>query len=122
MTERVLFETSGNKVVLVRLTPKSLEHSNMDSHLLPPHHPGLRLVFGSMTFADQVDEENAIKQLEAFFSFHPADQYVEVDTAYMYAGTKTEQMLGKILTDDQKSRMRIATKGTSYIGLWHSEH
>lgn len=93
----------------------------MDSHLLLPHHPGLRLVFGSMTFADQVDEENAIKQLETFFSFHPADQYVEVDTAYMYAGTKTEQMLGKILTDDQRSRMRIATKGTLCVVIPHSE-
>lgn len=91
----------------------------MDSNLSLPHHPGLRLVFGSMTFADQVDEESAIKQLETFFSFHPSDQYVELDTAYMYANTKTEQMLGKILTDEQRLRMRIATKGTLYAYHWY---
>jgi aflatoxin B1 aldehyde reductase len=63
-----------------------------------------------MTFAGQVDEESAKAQLETFFSFHPEDQYVELDTAFMYCETKTEQMLGEILTEEQRCRMVIATK------------
>jgi aryl-alcohol dehydrogenase-like predicted oxidoreductase len=66
-----------------------------------------------MTFAGQVDEAGAISQLETFFAFHPETHYVELDTAFMYSDTKTEQMLGKILTDDQRKRMRIATKGAN---------
>jgi len=77
---------------------------------LPPNH-GVRLIFGTMTFAGQVDEGSAIEQLETFFGWHPAASYVELDTAFMYEDTKTEQMLGRILTEEQKSRMRIATKG-----------
>ena len=75
-----------------------------------PHHAGVRLVFGTMTFAGQVDETAATAQLETFFAFHPEAQYVELDTAFMYSDTKTEEMLGKILTNEQRQRMRIATK------------
>lgn len=77
---------------------------------LPPNH-GVRLIFGTMTFAGQVDEKSAVEQLETFFAWHPQESYVELDTAFMYEDTKTEQMLGRILTEEQKSRMRIATKG-----------
>lgn len=79
--------------------------------LLEPHHRGLRLVFGTMTLAGQVDETGAIELLKTFFDFHPEGSYPELDTAFMYCETKTEQMLGKVLTEEQKKRMRIATKG-----------
>ena len=86
-----------------------------------PHHAGVRLVFGTMTFAGQVDETAATAQLETFFAFHPEAQYVELDTAFMYSDTKTEEMLGKILTNEQRQRMRIATKGTYLIQIYAAQ-
>lgn len=83
----------------------------MEITLKVPHYPGVRLVFGSMMFASQVNEKDAIAQLKTFYDFHQSDEYVEIDTAYLYGDTKTEAMLGKILTAEQKSRLRIATKG-----------
>lgn len=72
----------------------------------------MRLVFGTMTLAGQVDEAGATDQLKTFFDFYPEGSCAELDTAFMYEGTKTEQLLGKVLTEEQRKRMRIATKGT----------
>lgn len=85
--------------------------------LQEPHHAGLRLIFGTMTLAGQVDEVGAAEQLKTFFDFHPEGTYAELDTAFMYCETKTEQLLGKVLTEEQKKKMRIATKGTRYMPI-----
>lgn len=101
----------GLSLILDTLPPESMASAPKVTLSVPPNH-GVRLVFGTMTFAGQVDEKSAVEQLETFFAWHPAESYVELDTAFMYEDTRTEQMLGRILTEEEKSRMRIATKGT----------
>lgn len=78
-----------------------------------PVHQGLRLIFGSMTIAGQVDEDDAVDLLNKFFAFYADDKYAEIDTAFMYCETRTEQTLGHVLTAEQRARLRIATKGTA---------
>lgn len=52
----------------------------------------MKIVLGTMTFSDQVDETTATDMLKMF----RATQYREVDTAYVYNKGKTETLLGAL--------------------------
>jgi aryl-alcohol dehydrogenase-like predicted oxidoreductase len=51
-----------------------------------------------MTIGDQLDEEGSKQVLDYFFS----QGHHQLDTAILYAGGKTEIVLGKILSSKQK--------------------
>lgn len=72
----------------------------------------VRVVLGTMTFSKQTDADDALKQLQYFFdqSNNKISKF-ELDTAYMYEETKTEIMLGNILTPEMRERLIIGTKG-----------
>jgi aryl-alcohol dehydrogenase-like predicted oxidoreductase len=80
----------------------------------PPAGEGVKLIYGTMTLAASVDDAQAIEQLASFFARRTelGDSKVELDTASLYEDGKTELLLGRVLTEDQKSKMYIATKGT----------
>lgn len=70
----------------------------------------VRAVLGTMTFSKQTDADDALKQLQYFFDHNEISTF-ELDTAYMYEETKTEIMLGNILTPEMRKRLVIGTKG-----------
>eukprot|EP00026_Physarum_polycephalum_P013163 Phypoly_transcript_13538.p1 GENE.Phypoly_transcript_13538~~Phypoly_transcript_13538.p1 ORF type:complete len:334 (+),score=39.96 Phypoly_transcript_13538:69-1004(+) len=63
-----------------------------------------------MTIGDQLDDEGSKQVLEYFFS----QGYHQLDTAIMYAGGKTEVVLGKVLSTKQKSDSYIASKVNNF--------
>eukprot|EP01062_Namystynia_karyoxenos_P006216 TRINITY_DN12170_c0_g1_i1.p1 TRINITY_DN12170_c0_g1~~TRINITY_DN12170_c0_g1_i1.p1 ORF type:complete len:358 (+),score=104.20 TRINITY_DN12170_c0_g1_i1:69-1076(+) len=77
---------------------------------------GVTAVLGTMTFgwkqaSAEVDDAAAKAQIEFFVS----KGYCEVDTARMYAGGETENILGRVLKDDSLcSRVKVATKAKPY--------
>ncbi len=64
----------------------------------------MKTILGSMTFADQVDQQGAKQMLNTY----TAAGHNEVDTAYVYCGGKTETLLGEI--KDSLSDCKLATK------------
>jgi len=75
----------------------------------------LRIVFGTMTLGDQVSEANSKELLNYFFNQTKQDTYSELDTALMYSEGKTEQILGRQLTLEQRDRLYIATKANPIV-------
>ena len=66
----------------------------------------MKQILGTMTFGDQVDQTTAETLITAFYS---AGQ-VELDTAHTYCDGRTEEMLGRILTAEDRSSAYIASK------------
>lgn len=71
----------------------------------------VRPVLGTMTFAGQTNKEDALNQINMFYEYCSQFDTVELDTAYLYENTKTEALLGEILTAEHRSKLSIATKG-----------
>jgi aflatoxin B1 aldehyde reductase len=66
----------------------------------------MKLILGTMTFGDQVDQVTAETLIT---SFRHAG-HVELDTAHIYCDGRTEQMLGRILSAADRSSLYIASK------------
>ena len=66
----------------------------------------MKSVLGTMTFGDQVDQTVAASIVSAFRDAG----YNELDTAYMYCGGDTEQLLGELNKEGGLARCEIATK------------
>jgi len=66
----------------------------------------MRQILGTMTFGDQVDQTTAESLITAFAGAGQA----EFDTAHTYCDGRTEEMLGRILTAEDRSSIYIASK------------
>ena len=66
----------------------------------------MKLILGSMTFADQVGRDTAVEMIDRFV----AGGHREIDTAHVYVKGKTETLLGELLGADRRDRLYLATK------------
>ncbi len=66
----------------------------------------IRPILGTMTFGGQVDDGAGREMLNAFASAG----HHELDTAYIYRGGKTEEMLGRLLDPPMRASWSFATK------------
>ncbi len=66
----------------------------------------MKQILGTMTFGDQVDQTTAETMMTSF----TAAGHHELDTAHTYGEGRTEEMLGRILTDETRSQRFIASK------------
>jgi len=66
----------------------------------------MKLILGTMTFGDQVDQPTAETLLTSF----TAAGNDELDTAHTYCGGRTETMLGRMLTPALRENLYIASK------------
>ena len=66
----------------------------------------MNIILGSMTFADQVNQHDALAMINAFKSAG----FNEIDTAYVYVNGKTENLLGELQQKSQLDNCRLATK------------
>jgi len=66
-----------------------------------------------MLFGGQVNEEDSNKMLSFFFE---SDPYFELDTAYVYQDGRSEEIMGRSLTAQQREKMYIATKVNPNVG------
>jgi len=73
----------------------------------------MKIILGTMTFGDQVDQESA-RDLIAQFD---AAGNRELDTAYAYCEGKTEKMLGRLLPGQTSSNLYLASK----VNPWNDE-
>nr|XP_039262148.1 aflatoxin B1 aldehyde reductase member 2-like [Styela clava] len=71
----------------------------------------VRTIFGSMEIGRRADMEEGKKMLEIF----EKEGFIEIDTAYMYAGGKTEVFLGN-LKDGISKDFEYATKANPWDG------
>ena len=66
----------------------------------------IKLVLGTMNFGPQLDTEESRKMVTSFLKLG----YREIDTAYVYNGGTTENILGEILPSISPDSYEIATK------------
>ena len=66
----------------------------------------MKQILGTMTFGDQVDQEGAAILLQTF----RGAGHDELDTAHTYCDGRTEEMLGRLLTAEDRGRLYIASK------------
>ena len=66
----------------------------------------MKLILGSMTFGEQVEDSEARSLLRDF----RAAGHAEVDTAHVYCDGRSEEMLGKLLPADAADSPPIASK------------
>ena len=66
----------------------------------------MKLILGTMTFGDQVDQTSAETLLATF----TGAGHDELDTAHTYCEGRTEEMLGRMLTPATRSELVIASK------------
>ena len=64
------------------------------SALLPTTPP--RIILGTMTFAGQTNQTDATTMIDSFIASPLSGAVAELDTARMYGGGKTEDLLGEI--------------------------
>jgi aflatoxin B1 aldehyde reductase len=71
-----------------------------------------------MTFAGQTAEDAAKTMLSAFVASPLSKQDPQIDSARMYCGGKTEELIGKILTEDTSllNQVSLATKAHPFMG------
>jgi aflatoxin B1 aldehyde reductase len=66
----------------------------------------MKIILGTMTFGDQVDQATAESLLQNF----TAAGHSEIDTAHTYCDGRTEEMLGRMLPPAARSELYIASK------------
>lgn len=66
----------------------------------------MKIILGSMTFGDQVDQASAQALLDLFVE----SGNNEIDTAYQYCEGRTEKMLGALLPGEKRDGFFIASK------------
>jgi aryl-alcohol dehydrogenase-like predicted oxidoreductase len=65
----------------------------------------MKQILGTMTFGEQVDQNNAQLMLDRFI----AAGNMEIDTAYAYCDGKTEQLLGELLPAAKRKELYLAS-------------
>ena len=73
----------------------------------------MKLILGTMTFSDQVDQDTAQQMLSLFAE----SGNNELDTAYQYCEGRTEELLGAILPPQQRKKVTIASK----VNPWNDQ-
>ncbi|MDH3221713.1 MAG: aldo/keto reductase [Gammaproteobacteria bacterium] len=73
----------------------------------------MKQILGTMTFGEQVDDDDAKAMLDTFFA---ADNH-EIDTAYQYCDGRTEEMLGRLLPQRADRQPYVASK----VNPWNDE-
>jgi aflatoxin B1 aldehyde reductase len=71
-----------------------------------------RIILGTMNFGAQVDEPAADQMLAMFLD----RGHKEIDTAYKYNDGASEEMLGRLLTPERRSKVYLATKASPLSG------
>lgn len=71
----------------------------------------MKIVLGTMTFGDQVDQQTAIEMIDLF----SARGFTELDTAYVYHDGKTESVLGQINQSNSLSGLQVAGKANPSV-------
>jgi len=71
-----------------------------------------RVIFGTMNFGRQLDEAAADRMVGLFLDLG----YEEIDTAHNYANGQAEEILGRILTPERRSKVYLATKVNPFDG------
>ena len=66
----------------------------------------MKLILGTMTFGDQVEQATAEEMLTRFT--HRG--YHEIDTAHVYCDGRTENMLGSMISAETRAELYIASK------------
>ncbi len=66
----------------------------------------MKLILGTMTFADQTNEATALEMMSLFSE----KQHIELDTAHQYNDGKTEILVGKLLRENTQFEFQLATK------------
>lgn len=66
----------------------------------------VNFVLGTMTFGESLFEEDAAKMIRCFGELG----YSELDTAYVYNGGQSEELIGRALQEQGREKFRIATK------------
>ena len=66
----------------------------------------MKQILGTMTFGDQVDQTSAATLITSFRNAG----YNELDTAFSYCEGRTEEMLGRLLTAEDRKQLYIASK------------
>jgi len=75
----------------------------------------VRIVLGTMTFSSQTSPKDALTMLQGFVASKSAAEVIEIDSARMYAGGKTEQCIGKLISEnDSLKRLAIASKANPW--------
>ena len=73
----------------------------------------MKLILGTMTFGDQVEQADAETLLQAFTDAG----HDELDTAHTYCDGRTEEMLGRMLPLAARSKLYLASK----VNPWHDD-
>jgi len=73
----------------------------------------MKLILGSMTFGDQVNQDTAQAMLAEF----TRAGHVEIDTAHTYCDGRTEEMLGRLLPPEARAKLHLATK----VNPWNDD-
>ena len=66
----------------------------------------MKIILGTMTFSEQVEQNTARSMLELFVD----SGNTEIDTAYEYCEGRTEEMLGALLPPEKRKKLYIASK------------
>ncbi|MCP4333838.1 MAG: aldo/keto reductase [Gammaproteobacteria bacterium] len=73
----------------------------------------MKLILGTMTFGDQVEQAGAETLLQAFTDAG----HDELDSAHAYCEGRTEEMLGRILPPAARGKLYLASK----VNPWHDD-
>jgi aflatoxin B1 aldehyde reductase len=73
----------------------------------------MKLILGTMTFSDQVDQDTAKTMVNLF----TASGNSELDTAYQYCDGRTEALLGAILPPQKRKNLYLASK----VNPWNDQ-
>ena len=71
----------------------------------------MKIILGTMTFGDQVEQADAETLLQAF----TGSGHEELDTAHTYCDGRTEEMLGRMLPAQKRAGLYLASK----VNPWH---
>jgi aflatoxin B1 aldehyde reductase len=74
------------------------------------------VILGTMTFSSQTDKATSKTMIEGFIVSPLSGNMPHLDSARMYGGGKTEELLGELLTEDPSlsDRCTIATKANPF--------
>ena len=73
----------------------------------------MKLILGSMTFGDQVEQDRANSMIDLFLDAGNS----EIDTAHTYCEGRTEAMLGRLLPAKSDRQLYVASK----VNPWNDE-
>ena len=98
------------RIVLVHVTPQM-----SIVHVTP------RIVLGTMTFSGQTAKADALTMLSTFATHPlatPGSTLAQIDSARMYGGGKTEELIGEMLTENAALRatLAVASKAHPFMG------